>query len=67
VHVKKNSINLKAGQKYAPEKAGKSGVAEAAPVPRILPDCMFRLRAIYRDRTLLVSGAKLLAEDRNRY
>jgi antitoxin (DNA-binding transcriptional repressor) of toxin-antitoxin stability system len=32
-----------------------------------MPDFLARLRAIYGDKTLKVSGAELIAEDRRRY
>lgn len=32
-----------------------------------MPDFLARLRAIYGDKTLKVSGAELVAEDRRRY
>jgi antitoxin (DNA-binding transcriptional repressor) of toxin-antitoxin stability system len=32
-----------------------------------MPDFIARLRAIYGDKPLTVSGAELVAEDRNRY
>lgn len=40
-------------------ESGQSAVA--------MPDFLARLRAIYGDRTLKVSGAELIAEDRRRY
>ena len=38
----------------------------AEPAPEI-PDFLGRLRAIYGDRVLAVSGAELVSEDRSRY
>ncbi|MFZ0288898.1 MAG: hypothetical protein WBP65_01080 [Candidatus Sulfotelmatobacter sp.] len=42
-------------------------VPENAQRAREIPDFMERLRAIYGDRVLPVSGAELVAEDRSRY
>ena len=36
-------------------------------VPRRRPDFLARLRTIYGDKTLKVSGAELLAQERDRY
>jgi antitoxin (DNA-binding transcriptional repressor) of toxin-antitoxin stability system len=38
----------------------------ARPAIRRRPDFMARLRSIYGDKTLKVSGARLLAQERNR-
>jgi antitoxin (DNA-binding transcriptional repressor) of toxin-antitoxin stability system len=42
-------------------------VPESAQASRRMPDFLERLRAIYGDKTLKVSGAELVAQDRSRY
>lgn len=42
-------------------------VPEGAQSPRHLPDFLKRLRTIYGDKALEVSGAELIAQDRSRY
>ncbi|HEV3038997.1 MAG TPA: hypothetical protein VHA33_14560 [Candidatus Angelobacter sp.] len=42
-------------------------VPESTPVPTEMPDFLARLRSTYGDKVLAVSGADLIAEDRNRY
>ena len=42
-------------------------VPEKPEAPRVLPDFMGQLRAIYGDRILEVSGAELIRQDRDRY
>jgi antitoxin (DNA-binding transcriptional repressor) of toxin-antitoxin stability system len=42
-------------------------VPENVKTPRELPDFMARVRKIYGDKMLAVSGADLISEDRNRY
>jgi antitoxin (DNA-binding transcriptional repressor) of toxin-antitoxin stability system len=42
-------------------------VPEKPETPRVLPDFMGQLRAIYGDRILEVSGAELIRQDRDRY
>ncbi len=42
-------------------------VPESAQASRRMPDFLERLRAIYGDKTLKVSGAELIAQDRSRY
>jgi antitoxin (DNA-binding transcriptional repressor) of toxin-antitoxin stability system len=42
-------------------------VPESVEVPKKMPDFMARLRKIYGDKVLAVSGAELLSADRNRY
>ena len=42
-------------------------VPESVRCPQNVPDFLARLREIYGDRVLLVSGAELIAQDRNRY
>jgi antitoxin (DNA-binding transcriptional repressor) of toxin-antitoxin stability system len=42
-------------------------VPEGPPSPPELPDFRARLRAIYGDKVLAVSGADLVSEDRKRY
>ncbi len=41
--------------------------AEGAKTARELPDFMGRLREIYGDKVLAVSGAELISADRDRY
>jgi hypothetical protein len=41
-------------------------VRESAGPPTRMPDFLARLRAIYGDQKLEISGAKLFAEDRDR-
>ena len=40
---------------------------EPEPVPPPLPDFMGRIRTIFGDRVLAVSGAELIRQDRDRY
>lgn len=40
---------------------------EPAPSQREMPDFLARIREIYGDTVLRVSGAELIAKDRNRY
>jgi antitoxin (DNA-binding transcriptional repressor) of toxin-antitoxin stability system len=42
-------------------------VPENTPSPPELPDFQARLRAIYGDKILAISGADLVSEDRKRY
>jgi len=42
-------------------------VPERAEVAKELPDFMGRLRKIYGDKVLAVSGAELISKDRDRY
>src|SRR5258708_26067463 len=42
-------------------------VPETSGVPKQAPDFLARLRAIYGDRVLAVSGAELVSSDRKRY
>jgi antitoxin (DNA-binding transcriptional repressor) of toxin-antitoxin stability system len=42
-------------------------VPESAPLAVETPDFLGRLRSIYGDKMLAVSGAELVSEDRNRY
>lgn len=42
-------------------------VPESAEPAAKIPDFLGRLRAIYGDRVLAVSGAELVSEDRSRY
>jgi antitoxin (DNA-binding transcriptional repressor) of toxin-antitoxin stability system len=42
-------------------------VPERAEPATEVPDFLARLRAIYGDKSLTISGAELLAEDRSRY
>jgi antitoxin (DNA-binding transcriptional repressor) of toxin-antitoxin stability system len=42
-------------------------VPESGVSPAEVPDFLGRLRAIYGDRELAVSGAEVVSEDRNRY
>jgi len=42
-------------------------VPEQAPAPRVMPDFMGRMRAIYGDKVFEVSGADLISQDRDRY
>jgi antitoxin (DNA-binding transcriptional repressor) of toxin-antitoxin stability system len=42
-------------------------IPERAESPAKIPDFVERLRATYGDKILPVSGADLIAEDRNRY
>jgi antitoxin (DNA-binding transcriptional repressor) of toxin-antitoxin stability system len=42
-------------------------VPEGSQPPIEMPDFMARLRAIYGNKSLKVSGAKLVAEDRSRH
>ncbi len=42
-------------------------VPDSAEVVKKMPDFMARLRAIYGDKVLTVSGAELVSSDRSRY
>ena len=42
-------------------------VPETTEAPKQVPDFLARLRAIYGDKVLAVSGADLLSSDRSRY
>ncbi|MGC1163769.1 MAG: hypothetical protein WA881_16810, partial [Candidatus Sulfotelmatobacter sp.] len=42
-------------------------VPDGAEAPRKIPDFLARLRAIYGDKVLAVSGAELVSSDRSRY
>jgi antitoxin (DNA-binding transcriptional repressor) of toxin-antitoxin stability system len=42
-------------------------VPEQTQVPRVVPDFMGRMRAIYGDKVFEVSGAELISQDRDRY
>jgi len=42
-------------------------VPESAEAPRKVPDFQARVRRIYGDNMLAVSGADLISSDRNRY
>ncbi len=42
-------------------------VPESAEVPKKMPDFLARVRKIYGDKVLAVSGADLISADRNRY
>lgn len=42
-------------------------VPAPSPAPRHLPDFLARLRTIYGNKTLKLSGAKLIAQERDRY
>jgi antitoxin (DNA-binding transcriptional repressor) of toxin-antitoxin stability system len=42
-------------------------VPDRAEAPRQLPDFLARLRTIYGDKVLAISGAELVASDRSRY
>jgi antitoxin (DNA-binding transcriptional repressor) of toxin-antitoxin stability system len=42
-------------------------IPEGAQPPIEMPDFMARLRAIYGNKSLAVSGAELVAQDRSRY
>lgn len=42
-------------------------IPEHAEIDVQMPDFLERLRAIYGDKTLKVSGAELIAQDRSRY
>lgn len=59
---------LQAGQKVEITRR-KRVIARLVPVARISlrrPDFLARLRTIYGDKTLAVSGAELVAQDRDR-
>jgi antitoxin (DNA-binding transcriptional repressor) of toxin-antitoxin stability system len=61
---------LREGEKIAITKRNRV-IATLVPVapkaPPSRPDFLARLRTIYGDKTLKVSGAQLLAEERDRY
>lgn len=60
---------LQRGEKIEITKR-KQVIAHLVPVRRAVverPDFMARLRKIYGDKTLAVSNAQLLAQERNRY
>lgn len=42
-------------------------VPESAEAPRKVPDFQARVRRIYGDNMLAVSGAEMISSDRNRY
>jgi antitoxin (DNA-binding transcriptional repressor) of toxin-antitoxin stability system len=42
-------------------------VPESAEAPKQIPDFLARLRSIYGDKVLSVSGAELISADRSRY
>jgi antitoxin (DNA-binding transcriptional repressor) of toxin-antitoxin stability system len=42
-------------------------VPETTEAAKVLPDFLARLRTIYGDKVLTVSGAELLSSDRSRY
>ena len=42
-------------------------VPESAESPQELPDFLARMRSIYGDKVLAISGAELISSDRSRY
>ena len=61
---------LRNGDEVEVTKRGRA-IARLTPIsdskPAPIPDFMGRLRAIYGDRVLAVSGAEMIRQDRDRY
>ena len=57
---------MKKTKKSKPTSAGVSSLPGRRK-PRTIPDFLARVRKIYGDKVLAVSGAELLSADRDRY